>query len=382
MIIVDLISYSRSCLTRGFLLVVRTLVYVYEEQTGHVKLAGRKSSTFSITNGTMQGSVISPTLWCVYLDDLIKKLRDLKLGVYVAGVWMGATGYADDLLLLAPVRSVLAEMVRVCEEYGKEHNMVFSTDPVQTLSKTKCMFFCGNLNNVSYPDSIYLDGKALPWVVTAEHLGHTLHQSGSMEHDCKVHRAQFINKSIDLREKLHFARASEVLKGMRVYCCDSYGSMLWNLRSESAESYFKCWNTAVKLMNDIPRSTFTYLVEGYFAQNQTSLRNQVLARYTGFFHSLLNSPSEEVRLLVNLVARDPSSNTADNLAYVRELTQLSPWNFSPGRIKTALPSLEVPEKERWRLGLLTSLLKLRHEKHLSIVDKKRTQAMIDSLCSS
>ena len=94
---------------------------------------------------------------------------------------MGATGYADDLLLLAPVRSVLAEMVRVCEEYGKEHNMVFSTDPVPTLSKTKCMFFCGNLNNVSYPDSIYLDGKALPWVVTAEHLGHTLHQSGSME---------------------------------------------------------------------------------------------------------------------------------------------------------------------------------------------------------
>ena len=98
--------------------------------------------------------MLSPTLWCVYLDDLIKKLRDLKLWVYVAGVWMGATGYADNLLLLAPVRSVLAEMVRVCEEYGKEHNMVFSTDPVPTLSKTKCMFFCGNLNNVSYPDSI------------------------------------------------------------------------------------------------------------------------------------------------------------------------------------------------------------------------------------
>ena len=74
-----------------------------------------------------QGSVLSPALWCVYLDDLIKKLRDLKLGVHVAGVWMGATGYADDLVLLAPVRSVLAEMVRVCEEYGKQHNMIFST---------------------------------------------------------------------------------------------------------------------------------------------------------------------------------------------------------------------------------------------------------------
>ena len=84
--------------------------------------------------------MLSPALWCVYLDDLIKKLRDLKLGVHVAGVWMGATGYADYLLLLAPVRSVLAEMVRVCEEYGKQHNMIFSTDPVPAKSKTNVCF--------------------------------------------------------------------------------------------------------------------------------------------------------------------------------------------------------------------------------------------------
>ena len=95
-------------------IVVRTLIYMYEEQKGHVKLAGRKSASFWISNGTRQGSVLSPALWCVYLDDLIKKLRHLKLGAHVGGVWMGATGYADDLLLLAPVRSVLAEMVRVC----------------------------------------------------------------------------------------------------------------------------------------------------------------------------------------------------------------------------------------------------------------------------
>ena len=363
-------------------IVVRTLVYVYEEQTGHVKLAGRRSGTFKITNGTRQGSVLSPALWCVYLDNLIQKLRNLKLGAHVAGVWMGATGYADDLLLLAPVRSVLAEMVRVCEDYGKQHNMVFSTDPVPAKSKTKCMFFCGHLTGVKYPDHVKLDGKTLPWVVTAEHLGHTLHQSGNMDQDCKVHRAQFINKSVEVREQLHFARPDDVLKAVRVYCSDSYGSMLWSLRSEVAESYFKAWNTCVKLVNRVPRSTFTYLVEGYFAQGQTSLRNQVLARYTGFFHRLLDSPSEEVCLLANVVARDPSSNTADNLSYIKELSNLSPWSFSPGRIKAALPVLEVPEHEQWRLGLLTSLLKLRDERHLTNLDNKRITAMIDSLCNS
>ena len=82
-------------------IVLKPLVYVYEEQTGHVKLAGRRSETFSSTNGTRQGSL---SLWCLYLDILIKKLMKLQLGIYVAGVWMGANGYAIDLLLLAPVR--------------------------------------------------------------------------------------------------------------------------------------------------------------------------------------------------------------------------------------------------------------------------------------
>ena len=203
-----------------------------------------------------------------------------------------------------------------------------------------------------------------------------------MDQDCKVQRAQFIQKSIDVREKLHFAKPDIVMKAVRVYCSDSYGSMLWKLRSESSESFFKCWNTCVKLVNNVPRSTFTYLVEGYFAKDQISLRNQVLARYTGFFHGLLNSPSREVSLLANIVARDPSSNTADNISYIRELTSLSPWSFSGARIKAALPSKDVPESERWRLGLLTSLVKLRSERHVDVKDIKTVNGMIDSLCNS
>ena len=352
------------------------------KKTGQVKLEGRRSGSFKISNGTRQGSVLSPALWSVYIDDLIKKLRSLKLGVHVGGVWMGATAYADDLLLLAPVRNVLAEMVRVCEEYGQTHNMVFSTDPVPALSKTKCMFFCGKTNGVQYPDPVYLDGKVLPWVTSAEHLGHTLTQSGSMDQDCKIRRAIFIQKSLEVREQLHYARPADIMKAVSVYCGDSYGSMLWSLRSEAAESYFKCWNTCVKLVNKVPRSSFTYLVEDYFAKNQSSMRNQVLGRYHGFFHGLLKSPSQEVRLLCNMVARDPSSNTADNLSYIKEQSRLSIWKNSSVEIKHALPVRKIPECEQWRLGLLGSLLGMRDQQHLLAADSRRLSSMIDSLCST
>ena len=36
---------------------------------------GTKSDYFNILNGTRQGSVLSPTLFSVYIDDLLQELR-------------------------------------------------------------------------------------------------------------------------------------------------------------------------------------------------------------------------------------------------------------------------------------------------------------------
>ena len=150
--------------------VVRVLIFIYEEQTCWVKLGGTRSTTFKVTNGTRQGSVLSPLLFSVYLDDLLLQLRKLGLGCHIGGMWYGACGYADDLILLAPNREVLQKMVQVCQSYAGEHNLIFSTDPVPALSKTKCIFFCGKPGKVKYPDPVQLDGQDLPWVESALHL--------------------------------------------------------------------------------------------------------------------------------------------------------------------------------------------------------------------
>ena len=150
--------------------------------------AGRKEvQTFRLTNSTRQGSVLSPILFSAYVDDLLKELRSLQIGCHISGVWFGAYGYADDLILLAPNRQVLQQMVAICEKYGQEHNLVFSTDPKPALSKTKYTV------KVKYPDTVQLDGKDLFWVEHADHLGHTLHQSVTMEMDSNRARAQLEN---------------------------------------------------------------------------------------------------------------------------------------------------------------------------------------------
>ena len=159
--------------------------------------------------------------------------------------------------------------------------------------------------------------------------------------------------------------------------------MLWNLRSEETEKFFRCWNTCVKLIYEIPRNTYTYLIEGFFASNQSSLRNQVLARYPKFYRNLLNSPSREVRFLSRIVKCDPRSTSCKNLQYLREVTKLSnPEQYGASRIKMEIHSKDVPENERWRLGLLDSLFKVKLEKFLRVEDTRQVCAMIESLCST
>ena len=97
-------------------IVIRALVYVYEEQVGCVKLLENKSDSFSIKNGTRQGSVLSPTLFAVYLDGLLLQLRQLGVGCHVGGWWYGAACFADDLFLLAPSRTSVVMMLDTCEQ--------------------------------------------------------------------------------------------------------------------------------------------------------------------------------------------------------------------------------------------------------------------------
>ena len=55
------------------------------------------------------------------------------------------------------------------------------------------------------PVLVMLAGRELPWVRTATHIGHELHESGNLEHDACIKRADFIDKSVEMRTIFKFA---------------------------------------------------------------------------------------------------------------------------------------------------------------------------------
>ena len=120
---------------------LRVLLYVYRSQQCDVKWAGKYSHRFSVSNGVQQGAVSSPILFSIYIDDLLKILRQSGLGCHITNVFFSCFGYADDLLLLSGSRSGLQQLIKICETFAKKKSLKFSTNPDPVKSKTKGIIF-------------------------------------------------------------------------------------------------------------------------------------------------------------------------------------------------------------------------------------------------
>ena len=367
--------------------VIRVLAYIYMEQYGWVKWGDSKSEQMTISNGTRQGAILSPIFWAIYADPLLQRLRDLGLGAHVAGLFMGAVCYADDVLLIAPTRSAMQRMLMEMEAFAEESNIMFSTNELPSKSKSKCIFVVGRKNNIAKPAPLLLCGRELPYVGQADHLGHVLTDKGDMEQDAAVKRARFIQSSVETREMFHWAAPAEVIKATKIYCGSFYGSNLWDLGGDKAKQVFTAWNTAVKLAWGCPQWTRTYMVQHMLCCGLTSARVDILSRYVNFFHSLRKSSCHEVQVLSRFLARDVQSVTGKNLQLVTEASGLNPWTASQGKLKAALiagEAVEVPLEDRWRLPYLSSLLSQRGEAHNLALEELEDilTKLIDSLVAN
>ena len=357
---------------------------VYEKQYAWVRWGKARSDRFTILNGTRQGSVLSPALFSIYMDEILEKLRNLGVGCYVGEVFMGAMGYADDLVLLAPSRTAMQMMLQACEEFGTSNNLVFSTDPDASKSKSKCIFMCGK-KKLDRPAPVCLYGRDLPYVKSATHLGNELCQDGSMDMDIKDKTAGFITRSLQVREQFSFAHPMEVLRAVKVYCCDHYGSMLWDMKGDLATKYFNSWKTCIKLAWRVPRATHSYFLS-YLSGGLVTVRRDVLARYVQFYRSLLTSPCREVNILAKVVTKDIRSITARNLKLVETETAGLTWMDPPSKVREALAKGEptVPETDEWRIPYLGKLLEqrdsLEYQGNEDSEDFRNKQDLIDSLC--
>ena len=119
-----------------------------------VRWDGIYSEWFEITAGVRQGGVLSPELYCLYVDDLINILKSMQVGCYVKNIFAAAFFYADDMAVLAPSLKGLQRLLDACASYCAEWDIKLNA------KKTKNIFFG---KEISPTQRLKLNGSEIPW---------------------------------------------------------------------------------------------------------------------------------------------------------------------------------------------------------------------------
>ena len=115
---------------------------------------------YIIFNGVKQGGCLSPTLFSIYLNDLIDVLCSSNIGCRYGNHYMGVYCYAEDMGLLSPTLSGLKEMLKLCEDYALKHQISYFPS-----------------NTARVPKDFMLkmkSGQVIPYTHTCNYLSNTI----------------------------------------------------------------------------------------------------------------------------------------------------------------------------------------------------------------
>ena len=84
-----------------------------------------------MSDGIRQGSIISPYLFKIYVDDLIRRLSCSRVGCHIGGESLNNFSYADDLAILAPSAGALNCLLQICTAFAEENLIKYN--PTKTV---------------------------------------------------------------------------------------------------------------------------------------------------------------------------------------------------------------------------------------------------------
>ena len=144
---------------------------MYKNQKLQVKWNNHYSQQFEVTNGVRQGGVLLPLLFSVYVDELLDKLKQNNTGCHIGHHFMGALGYADGLILQCTSVSGINKMIKICEDYAQEHNILFNG------AKSKYLVF----GDYKYIPILKVNNEIVTRCNSAMHLAHLLQAENTLD---------------------------------------------------------------------------------------------------------------------------------------------------------------------------------------------------------
>lgn len=228
--------------------IVSVLQYWYANQTNRVRWLDKLSDVYGLECGVRQGGLTSPTLFNLYMNDLIVELSSMHAGCYIDGIAVNNISYADDMVLLSPTIGALRKMLSVCEGYALQHGMKYNAKKCEMI-----VFKAGQKCPVRVPP-VMINGAAVKRVSQFKYLGHIVTEDLRDDLDMdRERRALSVRCNMIARR---FARCSKEVKItlFKAYCQSFYTCSLWvNYTQKTYKALCVQYNNALRMLLGMSR---------------------------------------------------------------------------------------------------------------------------------
>ena len=81
--------------------------------------------------------MVSSILFRICIDDMLISLSQTGVGCYIAGNFVGAIAYEDDIVLISPTPLGMRKLLFTCDLYANEFDILFNS--MHFLKTAKCV---------------------------------------------------------------------------------------------------------------------------------------------------------------------------------------------------------------------------------------------------
>ena len=204
------------------IIIVRLLLYWYSHQEFFIRWSNVISEPFTVINGVRQGGIASPFYFNIYLDNLSNLLSNAGVGCSINSLIVNHLFYADDSILMAPSLKALQQLINICVDYARDHELVYN------VKKTKMMYLKPKKSNCSIVSDVYMYGHAIERVSSYKYLGVIIDEC-YCDNDDILRQTRCIYARGNVLIK-NFVMCSNEVKSklFKSYCSTFYCSHLWS----------------------------------------------------------------------------------------------------------------------------------------------------------
>jgi hypothetical protein len=356
---------------------------MYSKSTSCVKLHHELTDSFPILKGVKQGDTLSPLLFNIFINDLIKELNnENSCPPTLDGQTIGSLLYADDLILLSTSQVGLQNSLNKLSDYCKKWKLEVNRSKSQTMHFTKT----GKSDNHTFS----FNDQSLEWVNNYSYLGLELSSNCSFrkaeENMCrKASKAMFKLKSLlnntNISPGTGLKLFDQLIKPIALYGSEIWGpdviKSAWNNQCQFNQSLYKF---ACEKLN----TSFSKFLLGVHKKAQNTAVRGELGRYPLGIDIMANCILYQQHLL--------SGKTSQLLSHTFKVNKILPgdktWSHKVSKVYENLISRNIPlhnSQVKISRKLITGTLKDLYKTHwldeLNSQHKMRTYVKIkDKFC--